>query len=129
MANQSETWGAAPIEESPHAEILAVLRGHGDVFTGGPSREDEIAREWAEYGFCAATTDEWCAVGVWDAAVAAQLRDAGLSPQIAKTRAERLVESIRDCGGDPAETYTDGCPIYAVCNGDTSIDILLTGDH
>lgn len=105
--------------------ILSVLRSHGEAFTGGPSCENDVAREWQGYGFDADVTDRWCSVGVWDASIAAQLRDAGVSPSQATARAKALVEAIRDADGDPAETYTDGCPIYAVCNGDTDVSVLL----
>lgn len=109
--------------------IVSVLRMHGEVFTGGPDREVDIAREWLGYGFDAHGTDRWCSVGVWEPSIAAQLRDARVSPARAKARSESLVEAIEEAGGDPAETYTDGCPIYAVCNGDTDVSVLMAREE
>lgn len=83
----------------------------------------------------AAAADGWCDIGVWEASVAAQLRDAGLIPSQVDDAATALTESEKDSWSQLDETlddlayhesqYTDGCPIYSVCNNDTSIDVLI----
>jgi hypothetical protein len=105
---------AVEIDDTPEEvrEISEVLDRHG-------GNAIEAAQGWADHGFDADDTDDWCEVGVWDADTAADLREAGLSPREAKGAAERLLED-----GD-ADDYTDGDPIYSVCNGDTSFQELI----
>ena len=111
--------------------IGKVLLSHGDVFSGGRDRVWYVAVDWCKLQFDAETVDSWCGVGVWEPSVAADLRAAGISPRQAAERARALVAKVRDAGGDPARTYTDGCPIYSVCNNDTGISVLLcdNGDN
>ena len=99
--------------------MVATLKGHGERFCGN-NPEDE-AQDWIDHGFDAVAADGWCEIGVWDAGIAAQLKDAGLSPDQVTRGAESLVEAAEDA----AEEYTDGDPIYSVCNSDTSIKVLI----
>ena len=90
--------------------IAKVLLSHGEMFHGG--RAKEIARDWDGCDFTAAGVDDWCSVGVWDAATAEAFHEANMTPAKVKATAERMVEA------DGADAYTSGCPIYAACNGD-----------
>lgn len=98
-------------EDTANIDAIAkVLLSHGEMFHGG--RAKEIARDWDRYEFTAAGVDRWCSVGVWDAATAEAFVEAGMTPSRVARTAERMVEA------DGADAYTDGCPIYAACNGD-----------
>lgn len=101
-------------------DMIDMLEGHGDRFTG--KNVDDEAQGWLDEGFDADSADDWCEIGVWDSATAAQLRDAGLSPEQVREACERLIEDASD---DARDEYTDGDPIYSVCNNDTSIDVLI----
>jgi hypothetical protein len=100
-------------EDAAHLEMAAMLRRHGDRFTGS-NCEDEAA-SWEEHGFTVTEADKWCSVGFWDAAAAAAFRDAGATPEQVAEAAERIA----------SDEFTDGNPIYSVCNGDTPIRVLL----
>src|SRR5690606_23642790 len=102
------------------AEMAEMLERHGDRFTGN-CVEDE-AQGWLDHDFDADSADEWCEIGVWDSATAAQLRDAGLTPDQVRDACERLID---EAGDDAADDYTDGDPIYSACNGDTSVSVLI----
>lgn len=67
----------------------------------------------------AVTSTGATSIGVWEPSVAAALRDAGLTPAQAKAAAERLVEE------NGSDDYTDGDPIYSVCNRDTRIEDIM----
>lgn len=95
--------------------MVAVLESHGDTYAG--NHADETAQDWLDNDFDSAGADEWCEIGVWDAATAATFRDAGRSPAEIASAADRLIDAA---GEDVAETYTDGSPIYAACNRDLS---------
>ena len=93
-------------------EIASVLLSHGETYHGG--RVDDVAEDWDSYGFIAAQVDEWCEIGVWDAATANDFCAAGMRPCHVKKVSRRMIEK------NGADAYTSGCPIYAVCNGDLS---------
>ena len=99
--------------------MQAMLMRHGPRFTG--SNINDEAEYWADQGFRADDADEWCEIGVWDAATAAEFRDAGLSPDQVKSAAESLTDGL----DDPAEECTAGDPIYSVCNGDTKASVII----
>lgn len=111
---------AEDLAEQDVVDMAAMLDGHGEKFTG--NNVDDEAQGWLDNDFTPRAADMWCDIGCWDAAIAAQLRDAGLSPDQVRVAAERL---IADAGDDAAEEYTDGCPIYSACNGDTNADVLI----
>ena len=116
------------------ADIMEMLELHGDKFAGNHVSHE--AQNWLDQGFDAASADDWCEIGCWDAATAATLRDAGLTPAQSDDAAERLIEaetaewdaideaSAKDnddwtpCQRD--SKYTDGDPIYSACNNDTN---------
>jgi len=94
-------------------DMVAILRSHGKLFTG--DNVGDMARGWLDCGFSPTEADEWCEIGVWEPAIAAEFRDAGLTPYEVNETAERLYEAKPE----------NGCPIYAVCNGDASIEGLI----
>jgi hypothetical protein len=99
--------------------MQAMLMRHGPRFTGNNVNDE--AEYWADQGFRVDDADEWCEIGVWDAATAVEFRDAGLTPDQAKSAAESLTDGL----DDPAEEYTDGDPIYSACNGDTKTSVII----
>ena len=104
------------------ATLMAeMLTSHGDCFSG--NNVDDQAQDWIDHDFVCDSANDWCEAGVWDAATAAALRDAGLTPQQATAASERLVDDMDDEARE-AE-YTDGDPIYSACNGDTDIQLLI----
>lgn len=111
----SETIGD---EETVYADDLAdmmeLLERYGDRFAGNSAKDN--ASDWVENGFDADSASDWMDLGVWDAATAAEFRDAELTPGEVGAAADKLVEGLEDA----AEEFTDGCPIYAACNGDIS---------
>lgn len=107
------------IEVQETAEMLEV---YGDMYTGSTAADE--ARDWVDHGFTSVSADPWCAVGVWDASTAADLRDAGLSPDAVQAAAESLTDGME--GKDVLMRYTGGGPIYAACNGDlTARDAII----
>lgn len=102
------------------SDMIQELERHGWRFTG--NNVQDIAQEWLDADFTAYEAAEWCEAGCWEPSVAAQLRDAGVTTDQATARAEALEDACEDA----AEEYTDGSVIYAICNRDASIDLLLT---
>lgn len=94
--------------------IRDVLVGYGDVFTGGINKAYDVAEEWEFDGFTAEQVEEWAGIGVWDADAADVWRGAGLTP----TNVKHIADAMVDASNDPDAEFTDGCPIYAACNGD-----------
>ena len=104
-------------------DIAAVLRGYGDCYSGGDV--DDTAREWITCGITG--PDEvggWCLARVWEPNVAVALRDAGITPQRLCDIAARMTDGLDD--DERSARWTDGCPIYAACNGDLDVDVLVT---
>lgn len=87
--------------------IAAVLLTHGAGYHGGVPMD--MARGWDGYGFTDHGVDQWCEAGVWEPSVAEYLYEAGVKPRHLQAIADEMTAT-----GD----YTDGCPIYAACNGD-----------
>lgn len=123
LVERADIGPSTEIFDADEIRLQAMLLRHGDMFTGN-SVEDE-AEGWADNGFDADSADPWCEIGVWDAATAAELRDAGLTPEQVKAAAESLTEGLED----PAEEYTNGCPIYAACNGDISVSVIIKANR
>jgi hypothetical protein len=97
-------------DASTYGPIEAVLASHGDRFAGNNVRD--AAEDWDDHGFNAEEVDAWATIGCWDAATAAEWRDAGLSPaEVAAT-----VDAI--CSSD------DDDLIYSVCNGERSPEVV-----
>lgn len=86
-------------------KIISVLNGHGEMFSGGPSRVQEIAEEWAE-DFDADTVDSWCYAGVWESQVAFWLTDAGITP-------------------DQVQSEWPSDAVYRFCNGDMFLEEFM----
>lgn len=119
----------AEMEDREVVEMAEMLTRHGDWFSG--NNANDMAEGWLEGGFNVSDADSWCDVGVWEPDVAVKFRDAGLSPREVSDAAEALQEEFADevrraeeldesaCGIYMPDRYTDGCPIYSACNGDT----------
>lgn len=104
------------------AAMVDVLVDRGIRFAGNCA--EDVAEDWIDHGFTADTAIDWCDVRVWDAGTAADSRDAGLSPDEVQAAAESLTDGLED--EDVHGRYTDGCPIYAACNGDlTARDAII----
>lgn len=94
-------------------EIATVLAYAGAMFDGGdePSRL-KITQEWVDNDFTADQVHFWTRAGCWDADTAAMLRGAGFRPDR---------DTLRVNDGDlpcrPDE-------MYALCNGDVTLDVL-----
>lgn len=114
---------AADLIDSDVADIMAVVESYGERFCGN-NPEDE-ANGWIEAGITdPEVVGAWCEIGVWEQSVAAKLIDAGLTPAQVSAGAERMLEELGE-DEDSAEHYTDGDPIYSVCNNDTAIEHLI----
>lgn len=104
------------------ADIAEVLIGHGERFAGDDVEGE--SQHWIDHDFDASEVADWCDIGCWNPATAAVWRDDGLTPAIVTTAAEALLASLpEEC--DPADVYTDGCPIYSCCNDDTDPEVVL----
>lgn len=49
----------------------------------------------------------------------------GETPSQASERSQALIDACGDDREAAAAHYTDGDPIYSICNGDTSLDVLI----
>jgi hypothetical protein len=94
-------------------EMAKMLVSHGESFSG--LDPFAIAEDWVDHGFGVWDADEWCDVGVWDAASAAAFRDAGLTPgQVAETARRLNGQGDRDID-----------VVYAICNGDMDASVMI----
>lgn len=99
------------------AEIDAIkveLISYGSMFYGN-SLEDAaaIAEDWYDCGFTFDQVDRWCAAGCWTPSVAAEFRDAYMTPRIA----------VKACELYDERHGTDS--MYAACNNDlNTADII-----
>lgn len=107
-------------------KIAAELSLHGHCFDGGSPRSAVVvATEWHSHGFGDSDVAEWAAVGCWHPPVAAELRDAELTPDAARKACEQLVEQTSKRGDDPMVVYIDGSPMYSACNGHIDADDII----
>lgn len=111
---------AVDIRSYELGEMCDMLEKHGDRFAG--ASVEDMAQDWLDHDFDADAADSWCDIGVWDAATAAEFRDADKTPDEIRTACEALIEAA---GEDAAETYTDGDPIYAACNNDLLAQAII----
>ena len=102
--------------------IVDVLAPHGDRYTGSDAAT--IAALWQEHDMPPDQVDDWCQIGCWDPDTAAEWRDAGLTPAEVEKTAEELKEAYFSAAARE-RAFTDGCPIYATCNGDISPDVII----
>lgn len=101
------------------SRVVNVLKSHGDSFSGGGDNAIRFARQWVERGFDADDVDDWCEARVWDAQTAKAWSLAGMTPDDIVSAAKLLLEN------HGTDSYTDGCPIYSCCNGDTDNDVMI----
>lgn len=101
------------------ADIAEVLIGHGERFAGDDVEQE--SQQWIDHDFDAPEVADWCDIGCWNPSVAAQWRDAGLTPDDVKAAAESMVEG----SSEPDVEWTDSCPIYSCCNGDTETEEII----
>lgn len=111
--------GKEEMKMSKHSEMIELLRGYGNRFVGNDAAD--AAEDWDDCGFSVAAAAAWCEIGCWDAATAHLFVNSGLTPDQVCEAAQRLIEAC----DDPAETYTDGDPIYAACNNDINVDVII----
>jgi hypothetical protein len=103
-------------------EIAAVLDAYGEVFTGG--RAGEVADEWIACGFTDPDdVNGWCMASVWEPSVAAALRSEGVGPHKVSEIQSKLTAGLSR--EERAALWTDGCPVYSICNGDTPVTAIL----
>lgn len=101
------------------SRVVNVLKMHGDTFSGGGDNAIRFARQWVDRGFDSDDVDDWCEARVWDAQTAKAWSLAGLTPDDVVSAAKLLLEN------HGTDSYTDGCPIYSCCNGDTDTDVMI----
>jgi hypothetical protein len=89
--------------------MVEMLKQHWDRYMRKYLEEE--AASWEENGFSVQEADQWCSVGFWNAATAAEFRSAGVTPEQVKAAAERIAP--------------DGDLIYDTCNGHTPTRVLL----
>lgn len=131
---------ATPCPVADLDEMATMLERHGSTFSGNSSTD--TAQDWLDNDFDADAAGSWCEIGCWDATVAAELRDTGLTPAqvddaatklrdaedaewdaIDEAAAEADPDNWTPCNRD--SKYTDGDPIYSVCNNDTPVQELI----
>ena len=98
-------------------EIIEVLKMHGDAYKGADSYA--AAEEWDDYGFTPKQVNSWCGTRVWDARTALAWTVAGLTcDDVAQAKRQLLAAHA-------PENYTNNCPIYSTCNGDTDPQVII----
>jgi hypothetical protein len=98
-------------------EIMEVLKSYGENFTGLDAYA--TAEEWDDHNFSSEQVNGWCAARVWDARTASAWCMAGMTPDDVKRAKCQLLEN------HAAENYSDYCPIYSTCNGDTDPEVII----
>jgi len=104
---------------SKKSEMAEMLESNGIRYAGNCA--DEIALDWLEHDFSLESAESWCEIGCWDAATAYRFVLAGLTPEQVSEATQRLIDAC----DDPAETWYDGDPIYAACNNDINVDVII----
>jgi hypothetical protein len=103
-------------------DIAEILRAYGELFHGGDP--DEVAAEWVEAGITDLdAVDGWCAANVWEPRVAAALRAEGVDHELLCDISAKMTRGMS--ADERRDRWTEGCPIYALCNGDISVDDLI----
>lgn len=98
------------------SEIYSILRSYGPAFYGSDREASEIAEQWASY-FSASEAEAWMEVGFWCPLTAEKVAELNITPH----------EVSKLCEGLPnLNHYEPDGPVYAMCNGDLSVDVLLT---
>jgi hypothetical protein len=98
-------------------EIMEVLKSYGENFTGLDAYA--TAEEWDDHNFSSEEVKDWCAARVWDAATASAWCMGGMTPDdIEQAKRQLLLNHA-------AENYTNYCPIYSTCNGDTDPQVII----
>ena len=93
------------------AAMKSELISRGEFFSG--SNPDSIAEDWAER-FSVSAAAGWMNAGFWDADAAECCKDAGYTPS--------KIKAIAEDQTDRGIEYSSGDLIYALCNGDASVD-------
>jgi hypothetical protein len=102
-------------EESEElAEIADYLGLIGPAFTGDDAQA--MAYDWVDHDFSTGEVREWCVVGVWDPATAAEFRAAEVTPEEIAGAAD-----VIDHSGHASSVGA----INAACNGDLDPQILI----
>lgn len=101
-------------------EMTETLESYGEMFTGNCA-EDE-AQDWIDHGFDAHSASDWLDAYLWDAGTAADLRNAGLTPDQVVAAEESLIDGLDD--DECRMKYPDG-PIYCACNGSLHVNVII----
>lgn len=96
--------------------ITEIITAERD-FAAGVEDPATVAQQWAEHGFAADDVQAWLDARCFDPDAAAELRDAGITPEQASTRTDAGTGGYADTIG------------YKVANGDLGIpavrDLLM----
>lgn len=95
------------------------IDGNGECYSG--RRAGEMAEEWDANGLTDEAPD-WMQAKFWDPASARRVKNLGLTPERARELADEMLSGVED----PDTLYTDGDPIYAICNNDLDAEALVT---
>ena len=98
-------------ETTTRDQMIDTIQSLGEFAHGG--RVEQIAREWSDNDFGPDDAREWIESGVFDAASARDLEDAGLTPE----------DVAQHVDGEYPEG--DGSLGYAFANNDISLDRVL----
>jgi hypothetical protein len=108
-------------------QILALtkrLLEAGETFSGGSHESAlHIAVEWYQHGFTPKTMSSWIAIGVWDADVANEFVDNGLTPDQVFVASRSILQSDGN-PYDAPQRWDSGCPIYHCCNRNDATPII-----
>ena len=99
--------------------ILAITKKlieSGETYSGGSHDSAlHIATEWYRHGFVVKTMSEWIAIGVWDADIANEFTEHGITPDQVMDASKSILESDGN-PYDAPQRWDSGCPIYHACN-------------
>jgi len=107
------------LEDEDLPAMAIMISNAGDRCSGNDALDE--AQSWLDEDFDTQDASLWVESGFWNASAAAACRDYGMDAQDAVGAAQEL----RDLEGEDDSAYTDECPIYSVCNGDTNVQVII----
>ena len=107
--------------------ILALTKKlieSGETFSGGSHNfAVHYAQEGHAHGFDVDTMSQWIEARVWEAAVAADFVDNGITPNQVVDASKSLLEFDGN-PYDAPQRWDSGCPIYHACNNNDAKSII-----